>query len=68
MFPIVMSDSEFQVACVGEMGEMSCITATDIAYVAFRQGVFEKELETGLQKDVQLHLSPSISSFLTSVR
>ena len=72
MFPIAMSDSEFQVACVGDLGEGSCISATDIVYVAFRQGVFEKELETCVQKDVQLNvnindLPSSTSSFSSSV-
>jgi len=37
-----MSDSEFQVACVGDLGEGSCISATDIVYVAFRQDVSKR--------------------------
>ena len=53
---------------MGDLGAGSCISATDIVYVALRHEVLEKELETGLQKDVQLHvrindLSSSISSF-----
>jgi len=68
MFHIVMSDSDFQVASVGDLGEGSGMSAANIVYVAFRQDVLEKELETGLQKDVQLHvniniLSSSLSSF-----
>ena len=68
MSPIVLCDSDFQVACVGELGTGSIISAADTVYVAFRQDVSEKELETGLQKDVLLQvkindLSSSPSSF-----
>ena len=63
-----MGDSDFQIACVGYLGAGSFISAADIVYVDFRHEFFEKELETGLQKDVLLHvrindLSSSISSF-----
>jgi len=63
-----MSDSEFQVSCVGDLSAASCISAADIAYVAFRQEVVEKDLETDLQKDFLLQvkvnaLSSSLSSF-----
>jgi hypothetical protein len=63
-----MSDSACQVACVGDLGAGWCVSATDIVYVAFRQEVFEKELETGVKKDVLLpvninDLSSSLSSF-----
>jgi hypothetical protein len=68
MFPIVTNDSDIQVACVGDMGAGSCISATNIIYVAFREEVFEKQLETDLQKDVLLQvnvndLASSLSSF-----
>jgi len=44
------------------------MSAANIVYVAFRQVVFLKETETGLQKDVLLQvnindLSSSLSSF-----
>jgi hypothetical protein len=72
MFSIVTSDPDFQVACEGDLGAGSCISATNIVYVAFRQEVLEKELQTGLQKDVLLQvkindLSSSFSSFSPSV-
>ena len=68
MSPIVLCDSDVQDACVGELGTGSIMSAADTVYVAFRQDVFEKELETGLQKDVLLQvkindLSSSPSSF-----
>jgi hypothetical protein len=72
MFSIVMSHPDFQVACVGDLGAGSCMSATNIVYVAFRQEVLEKELQTGLQKDVLLQvnvndLSSSLSSLSPSV-
>ena len=51
-----MSDSDFQIVCVGDLGAGSFISAVDIVYVDFRHEFFEKELETGLQKSVQLHV------------
>ena len=57
MFPIVMSDSDFHVACVGDLGAGSWVSAANVVYVAFRQEYFEKYLEIGLQKDVRLHVN-----------
>ena len=68
MFPIVTNDSDYQVACVGDLGAGSCISVRNIIFVDFREEVFEKQLETGLQKEVLLQanindLSSSLSSF-----
>jgi hypothetical protein len=66
MFPIGKSDSDFQVACVGDW--CAVISATDIVYVALCQEVFKNELETDLQMNILLQidinaLSPSLSPF-----
>jgi len=66
MFPIVMSDSDFQVACVGDLGAGSRISGANIVYVAFSKGIFKKELETGLQKNVLLQVNISDLSLLSS--
>ena len=64
----MLCDSDVQEACVDELGTGFLISAADTVYVAFRQDVFEKELETGLQKDVLLQVNindlwSSLSSF-----
>ena len=42
---------------MGDWVAGSRISATNIVYVAFGQGGFEKELETGLQRDVLLQVN-----------
>ena len=40
MFPIVMSDSNFQVAYVSDLGAGFGMSAANVVYVAFRREVF----------------------------
>jgi hypothetical protein len=61
-----MSDSHFQVGCVGDLGAGPFTSARNIVCVVFRQGVFEKELETGLQNYVLLLVNINDLSSLSS--
>jgi hypothetical protein len=63
-----MSDSDFKADCAGDLGAGSFTSARNIVCVAFRQEVFEKEIETGVKKDVLLRvkineISSSLSPF-----